>query len=180
MRLPRILFGGFARPAGVALSVFAAALLPVVSVSPAAALSCLPWGPADAYLHAAASESAYNLVAGELRFDESLLPQSHADNPNDTPPLTQIPAQLSGKMLEGKYFSGRVNVPAVLEVECLGPWCGGMKSGADYVFFAEQRGQDLVIRAGACGGFAFDDTPEVRRQVLDCHRGAACEPAMPR
>ncbi|WP_259994978.1 hypothetical protein [Leisingera sp. M523] len=146
----------------------------------AAALSCLPWGPADAYLQAAKSDSVYNIIAGELRFDESLLPQSHADNPNDTPPLTRIPAQLSGKMLDGKYFSGRVKVPAVLEVECLGPWCGGMASGTDQVFFAEQRGQDLVIRAGACGGFVFADTSEVRRQVLDCHRGKACEPAMPR
>ncbi|NSY39982.1 hypothetical protein [Leisingera sp. ANG59] len=131
-------------------------------------------------MHAANSESVYNVIAGELEFDESLLPQSHADNPNETPPLTRIPAQLFGKMLEGKYFSGRVNVPAVLEVECLGPWCGGMKSGADHVFFAEQRGQDLVVRASACGGFAFDDTSEVRRQVLDCHRGKACEPAKPR
>lgn len=151
-----------------------------MSASPAAALSCLPWGPADAYLHAAQSDSVYNVIAGELRFDESLLPQSHSDDPNDTPPLTRIPALLSGKMLEGKYFSGRVNVPAVLEVECLGPWCGGMMSGADYVLFAEQRGQELMVRAAACGGFVFADTPDVRRQVLECHRGGACEPAMPR
>ncbi|MFY0311465.1 hypothetical protein ACFMBG_16365 [Leisingera sp. D0M16] len=134
----------------------------------------------DAYLQAAKSDSVFNVIAGELRFDESLLPQSHSGNPNDSPPLTRIPAQLSGKMLEGKHFSGRVNVPAVLEVECLGPWCGGMKSGADHLFFAEQRGGELVIRAGACGGFVFDDTSEVRRQVLECHRGGACEPAVPR
>lgn len=150
------------------------------AAGPAAALSCLPWGPADAYLHAADSESVYNVIAGELRFDENLLPKSHSDNPNDTPPLTRIPAQLSGKMLEGKYFSSRVSTPAVLEVECLGPWCGGLKSGAGYVVFAEQREQELVVRANACGGFAFDDTSEVRRQVLDCHRGKACKPAMPR
>jgi len=156
------------------------ACLLAFAAKPAAALSCLPWGAADAYLQAAKSESVYNIIAGKLRFDESLLPQSHSDNPNDTPPLTRIPAQLSGKMLEGKHFSGRVNVPAVLEVECLGPWCGGMKSGADQLFFAEQRGNELVIRAAACGGFAFDDTSEVRRQVLECHRGGACEPAMPR
>lgn len=157
-----------------------AACLLSFAASPAAALSCLPWGPADAYLQAAKSDSVYNIIAGELRFDESLLPQSRADNPNDTPPLTRIPAQLSGKLLEGKYFSGRVNVPAVLEVECLGPWCGGMQSGADYVFFAEQRGQELVIQANACGGFVFADTSDTRRQVLDCHRGKACEPAKPR
>ncbi|WP_241477428.1 hypothetical protein [Leisingera sp. ANG-S5] len=147
---------------------------------PAFALSCLPWGPADAYLQAANSDSVYNVIAGELKFDESLLPQSHSDNPNNSPPLTRIPAQLSGKLLEGKYFSSRVTVPAMIEVECLGPWCGGLKSGADYVVFAEQRGQELVVRASACGGFAFDDTSKVRRQVLDCHRGKACEPAAPR
>ncbi|AHD01818.1 hypothetical protein METH_15005 [Leisingera methylohalidivorans DSM 14336] len=167
------------RSAGTGAALFAV-VSAVLSASPAAALSCLPWGPADAYLQAAKSESVYNIIAGELRFDESLLPRSHADNPNDMPPLTRIPAQLSGKMLDGRYFSSRVNVQAVLEVECLGPWCGGMAPGADQVFFAEQRGQELVIRAGACGGFVFADTSEVRRQVLDCHRGAACEPAMPR
>lgn len=183
MGLPGFLAGCFARPAGRAahgLGVLAAAFVSAMSASPAAALSCLPWGPADAYLHAAQSDSVYNVIAGELRFDESLLPQSHSDDPNDTPPLTRIPALLSGKMLEGKYFSGRVNVPAVLEVECLGPWCGGMMSGADYVLFAEQRGQELMVRAAACGGFVFADTPDVRRQVLECHRGGACEPAMPR
>ncbi|MBY6056054.1 hypothetical protein [Leisingera daeponensis] len=157
-----------------------AGCLLVAQAGAAAALSCLPWGPADAYLHAAGSERVYNVIAGELSFDESLLPQSHSESPGDTPPLTRIQAQLSGKMLEDRYFSGRVAVPAVLEVECLGPWCGGMKSGADYVFFAEQRGQELVVRANACGGFAFDDTSEVRRQVLECHRGKACVPAVPR
>ena len=151
-----------------------------LSASPAAALSCLPWGPADAYLQAAQSESVFNIVAGRLRFDKSLLPKSHAEDPNDTPPLTRIPAQLSGKMLEGKYFSKRINAPAVLEVECLGPWCGSMAPGEALLFFAEQRGSDLVIRAAACGGFAFADTSGVRRQVIDCHRGKACEPALPR
>ena len=151
-----------------------------ISANPAAALSCLPWGPGDAYLQAANSESVFNIIAGKLQFDESLLPQSHSDNPNDTPPLTRIPARLSGKMLEGKYFSKRVSVPALLEVECLGPWCGGMASGADLLFFAEQRGNELIVRASACGGFTFADTSEVRRQILDCHLGRACEPALPR
>lgn len=166
------------RPAGMSAALTACVLS--VAASPAAALSCLPWGPADAYLHAAGSEHVYNVIAGELRFDEALLPKSHAENPNDTPPLTRIPAQLSGKMLEGRYFSKRVKVPVVLEVECLGPWCGGMASGEDLLLFAEQRGNELVIRAGACGGFAFGDSSEARRQVIDCHRGKACEPAMPR
>lgn len=176
MRVLSGLLNVSARWAAALCALLAAVLLS----SPAAALSCLPWGPADAYLQAAKSESVYNIIAGELRFDESLLPKSHADDPNGTPPLTRIPAQLSGKMLEGKYFSRRVKVTAVLEVECLGPWCGGMASGEDLLFFAEQRGTELVIRAGACGGFAFADTSKVRRQVIDCHRGKACEPAMPR
>lgn len=152
----------------------------LVAAGPAAALSCLPWGAADAYLQAAKSESVYNVIAGELRFDETLLPQSHSDNPNETPPLTRIPAQLSGKMLEGNYFSRRINVPVVLEVECLGTWCGDVFRGEDYLLFAEQRGNELVVRANACSWMMFADTPEERREVLDCHRGKACEPAMPR
>ncbi len=172
------LIGSSARLAG--LRVLAAACGAVVAATPAAALSCLPWGPADAYLEAANSSSAYNVIAGELRFDETQLPRSHSENPEDMPELSRIPAQISGKLLDGKYFSQRVSVPAVLEVECAGPWCAGARSGVDYLLFAEQRGGELVVRLGVCGGFAFDDTPEVRRTVLQCHRGGSCAPLAPR
>jgi hypothetical protein len=183
MRLRQFLFGGFTRPVGraaPALGVLATAFISTLSASPALALSCLPSGPADAYLQAAESDSVYNVIAGSLRFDESLLPQSHSEDPADMPELSRIPAQLSGKMLEGRYFAVRVNVPVTLEVECAGPWCAGVKAGADYVVFAEQRGAELVVRFPACGGFVFDDSAQVRRQVLDCHRGKGCEPSMPR
>lgn len=178
MRMFRQVIGIFARPA--VPGALAAACGAVLAATPAAALSCLPWGAADAYLAAAGSSSVYNVIAGELRFDETLLPRSHSENPEDMPELSRIPAQLSGKLLEGKHFSRRVSVPAVLEVECLGPWCAGLQSGADYLLFAEQRGGELVVSIGACGGYAFGDSPEVRRTVLECHRGGSCEPLAPR
>lgn len=175
----RVFLRALARPVRMGTAALCGSLL-ALSAGPAAALSCMPWGPADAYLEAAGSDSVYNVIAGRLRFDETLLPRSHSENPNDTPPLTRIPAQLSGKMLAGKHFSQRVNVPVVLEVECLGPWCAGLASGQDYVVFAQQRGAELVVAVGACGGFAFDDSAQVRRQVLDCHRGKACNASAPR
>ena len=142
MTLPWFSYARFARTTVAVLRGVAATLVVAVSASPAAALSCLPWGPTDAYLEAAGSSHVYNVIAGELRFDETLLPRSHSENPNDMPPLSRIPAQLTGKLLEGKHFARRVSVPAVLEVECLGPWCAGVHSGADYVMFAEQRGEE--------------------------------------
>ncbi|MFW8633618.1 hypothetical protein [Cribrihabitans pelagius] len=166
-----------ARPAGRAL--LAAAVL-TLSASPALALSCVPWGVQDAYLEAAESEHVYNVIAGALAFDEEQLPRSHSDNPGSTPELTRVPAQLSGKMLAGGAFSEPVDVPVTLEVECLGPWCGGIVAGEDHIFFAEQRGDELVVRANACGGWSFADTPKARRQVLSCHGGGECVPKMPR
>lgn len=180
MKVLRSKFGSVTQSAAAVPAILATAFLSAVAASPAMALSCLPWGAADAYLHAAQSDSAYNIIAGELRFDESLLPQSHAEDPADMPPLSRIPAQLSGKLLEGKYFAGRVSVPVVLEVECAGPWCAGVKAGAGYVVLAEQRGAELVVQVGACGGFLFDDTSQIRREVLDCHRGKGCAPSAPR
>lgn len=173
-------FGCATQPTAAVLGVLAAAFLSAVTMSPAMALSCLPWGASDAYLHAAQSDSTYNIIAGELRFDESLLPQSHSEDPAEMPPLSRIPAQLSGKLLEGRYFAGRVDVPVVLEVECAGPWCAGVTAGAGYVVLAEQRGSELVVQVGACGGFLFDDTSQIRREVLDCHRGKGCAPSAPR
>ncbi|OED46449.1 hypothetical protein AB838_20845 [Rhodobacteraceae bacterium (ex Bugula neritina AB1)] len=164
----------------VAAAGAAAAGVLAVSAAPALALSCRPLEATDAYLAAAKSESVYNIIAGEVQFDKARLPVSHAEDPNDTPPLTRIPARLTGKMLDGRYFSQRVNVPVVLEVECLGPWCAGIEPGSDYMFFAQQQGGALVIRVNACPGFVFPDTPQVRKQVIDCHRGKACVPALSR
>ncbi|MFW8594176.1 hypothetical protein [Cribrihabitans neustonicus] len=152
----------------------------VLQAGPAFALSCMPWGVQDAYLEAAESERVYNVIAGALAFDEDALPRSHSDNPNDMPGLTRVPAQLSGKMLSGEDFSEAVDIPVTLEVECLGPWCGGIVPGEEHIFFAEQRGDELVVRANACGGLAFADTPKARRALLSCHSGGPCERKMPR
>ena len=148
-----------------------------LAAPPASALTCLPWAPANAYQEAAGAQDVFNVLAGTLQFDGSLLPQSHAEDPNDTPPLTKIPAQLTGHMLMQDGFTKPVEVAVELEVECLGPWCTSPPPGQNYLVFARQQGPRLIVRAGVCGGFLFDDIPEVRQEVLDCLQGKACVPA---
>ncbi|MGR3761658.1 hypothetical protein ACUXV3_16240 [Roseobacteraceae bacterium NS-SX3] len=142
--------------------------------TPAEALSCLPWGPADAYLQAAQSESVYYVLAGELRFDPDLLPKPAGDNPNEMPELTRVPAQLTGKMLGTQSFSQPVSVDVTLEIPCIGPWCGRAEPGADYILFAEQRGESLVVTADPCAPLLFPDIRRVRESVIECHRGGNC------
>ncbi|AUQ48742.1 hypothetical protein PhaeoP83_00427 [Phaeobacter inhibens] len=155
--------------------------LPVTVLSalagPASALSCLPWGPSDAYLEAAKSDKTYVVVEGVLSFDEGALPKAPQDNPNDAPPRSLIPAQLNGKLMTGQGFAKPVDLPITLEILCFGPWCAGAADGVDYLAFLEQRADDYVLRMDPCGGFGFGGTDgAAREEVLACHAGTSCTP----
>ena len=148
--------------------------------SSANALSCGPWGVADAYLKAASSNRSYAILQGRLTFDERRLPRAPASNPNAAPPVTQFRASFNGALLGARDFDRKVRGDMVIEVQCMGPWCGEAKSGVEYLIFAEQRGRDLIVRFDPCAQFAFaGNIHALRKQVLDCHRGMACVPLAP-
>ncbi|MDE4060848.1 MULTISPECIES: hypothetical protein [Phaeobacter] len=146
----------------------------------ASALSCVPWGVPEAYLAAANSNRSYAILQGRLSFDERRLPRPPAGNPNAAPPVTQFRGSFNGDLLGARDFDQAVRADVVIEVQCMGPWCGKAKSGVEYLIFAEQRGRDLIVRFDPCGSFAFGgDVHSFRKQVLDCHRGKACVPLAP-
>ena len=146
----------------------------------AQALSCAPWGVTDAYLKAASSNRSYAILQGRLSFDERRLPRAPASNPNAAPPVTQFRGSFNGALLGAQDFDRAVRADVVIEVQCMGPWCGRAKSGVEYLIFAEQRGRDLIVRFDPCGQFAFaGNIHALRKQVLDCHRGTACVPLAP-
>ncbi|MEL0439134.1 hypothetical protein [Phycobacter sp. K97] len=148
--------------------------------SSASALSCGPWGVPDAYLAASNSSRVYAILQGRLTFDERRLPRAPASNPNAAPPVTQFRASFNGELLGARDFDQAVKADVVVEVQCMGPWCGKAKSGVEYLIFAEQRGRDLIVRFDPCGQFAFaGNGHSLRKQVLDCHRGKACTPLSP-
>ncbi|MFV1496994.1 hypothetical protein VWZ88_09485 [Phaeobacter sp. JH20_36] len=155
--------------------------LPVALLSalagPASALSCLPWGPSDAYLEAVKSDKNYVVVEGKLSFDETALPKPPQDNPNDAPPRSLIPARINGKVMTPDGFSKDVDLDITLELLCFGPWCAGAADGVDYLAFLEQRAGDYVLRMDPCGGFGFGGTDgAAREEVLACHAGTSCTP----
>ncbi|ATF17233.1 hypothetical protein [Phaeobacter gallaeciensis] len=144
---------------------------------PVSALSCLPWGPSDAYLEAAKSDKSYVVVAGVLSFDEGALPKAPQDNPNDAPPRSLIPARIEGKLMTPNGFSKDVDLDITLEILCFGPWCAGAADGVDYLAFLEQRDGAYVLRMDPCGGFGFGGTDGAARdEVLACHAGKSCTP----
>ncbi len=147
----------------------------------AQALSCVPWGVSDAYLAAAQSNRSYAILQGRVSFDARRLPKAPSGNPNAAPPITQFRGSFDGALLGAHDFDRAVEADVVIEVQCLGPWCGKPKPGGEYLLFAEQRGRDLILRFDPCGRFAFSSDLQARRkELLDCHRGQSCVPLAPK
>lgn len=153
---------------GFILSVMLAVL-----ASPAVALSCLRPDVVRSYHQAAGAEEHYVVVHGELRFDQSRLPDAEL---NDSPPSTRIAAKLSGHALSNGTFSHPFDRSIKLDVLCFGPWCGVAKSGVDYLAFLEVREGGYILKINPCGGQAFaEPTPEMLRQVEQCNAGGPCK-----
>lgn len=161
-------------------SALTAVLLGLACTSQAQALSCLPMGPGDVYRIVKQSEDPFVIVEGRVSFDESLLPQYSQAKPEATKTPTLIPAQVSGLMLGERIFDQPVEGEITLEAHCLGPWCGSLKSGGRYLFFARNLDGRAVAYLEPCGGFFFDaEDGSAGDIVLQCHRGKACPSELP-
>lgn len=159
-----------------ALACLIAGFAPV----PALALSCLPYPIEAAWTDAAQSSQSYVVVHGTLRFDPAMLPRTDPANAAMTPPRTQIPAHLSGRLLGEGGFATPVDLDLTLVVLCYGPWCAGAADGADALAFLRETPAGYVLEVNPCGGFLFGaPTPEMTQRVADCFLGADCTPARP-
>ena len=144
---------------------------------PALALSCLPPDVARTYQQADEAEAAYVVVLGRLSFDESKLPVVDMARQQDTPPVTLIPARISGKALSRSGFVTEFDQEITLNARCFGPWCAGASSGTEYLAFLERTDGGYVLSLDPCGGFGFPQPQaEMVAQAVACFRGESCEP----
>lgn len=173
--LPTVHLGAIALPLKIMRWLGGAGLILSLFSTPVVALSCAPWDGAQAYAAAARSSLNYSVVVGRLQFDKDLLPLTEVDEYDPAPRSTEIPAKLSGKVLETRHFSRRINVDVTLSVDCIASWCGQVQPGVRYLIFVEQASFGLLVRATPCSEYIFPDGSSVRRQVLDCHRADTCQ-----
>ncbi len=145
---------------------------------PAAALSCLPHDVATTFKRVQASPDIYVGILGTLTFDESRLPVVDMQNQQDTPPVTRIPAQISGHTLSAEGFVTPFERNILLNVQCAGPWCAQPHSGIEYMGFMRSDGGRYSLSIGPCGGDAFGKpTRAMRETVRECFAGGECRPS---
>lgn len=150
------------------------ALLIVLLPVQVSALSCLPYGVTDAFRDAVQAKSNYVVVEGDLAFDPDRLPRADANV--NAPPLTRIPASITGQMIGPNGQSRTFSEKVLLEVRCFGPWCPAPRTG-DTLAFLKKKGRRYILETDACGGFLFRLGDDMIQIVRDCLDGRACEPS---
>ncbi|MFK7753226.1 MAG: hypothetical protein AB8B51_11830 [Sedimentitalea sp.] len=151
-------------------------LLTLICAQPVWALSCLHFGPRDAYIEARDAPERYVVVTGTLRFDEKKLPKADPTHQH-APRNTRIPARFAGKALARGGFTQPFAQNITLEVDCYGPWCASAQSGQTYLAFLAQSDNGYQLSVNPCGGFAFaKPVPKVLRQMRTCFNGGLCPP----
>ncbi|MEQ9259537.1 MAG: hypothetical protein RIG84_10590 [Roseovarius sp.] len=155
----------------------ALATLSSLAATPAVSLSCMRPDVARAFAQADAAEETYIVARATLSFDEALLPQTDWENQAATPPHTLIPARLEGQALTKEGFTTPFAQEITLDAQCFGPWCSGAESGTEFLVFLEKRAEGYLFPLDPCGTMAFPEpTAAQGARVLQCLRGAGCEP----
>ncbi|MCB1339707.1 MAG: hypothetical protein KDK24_01310 [Pseudooceanicola sp.] len=131
------------------------ALALILLAGPAQALSCLPVGPREGYDLAAKSDKSYVVVAGVAAFDSGLLPRNRYPTTENPPAHNEIPARIKGRSLDTNGFLNPFDEAVTLDALCLGPWCGEMAGGGDYLMFLERRGSGYALVLSPCGDTHF-------------------------
>lgn len=148
-----------------------AALL-ISSAAPALALSCLRPDVTRAFAQAQEAEENYIAVSGALVFDAGTLPKAAG---NDSPPVTRIPARMTGRALTKTGFDFDFDRDVTLEVLCFGPWCGGAGSDVSYLAFLRQEEAGYVVSADPCASLMFQEPPqEMLDRVAACFEAGRC------
>lgn len=148
----------------------------VLLATPSYALSCAPFGVAQAFEQADASADRHVIAVGKLTFDERRLPKTDWDNQASTPALTKIPAKITGRSLGKNGFVERYDTALSLEVRCYGPWCAGAKSGATYMAFINIDTKPASVQVSPCGaGLISNPTEAHKREVQACLNDGKCQ-----
>lgn len=139
------------------------------------ALSCLRPDPVETFQRLAAAEERYFVLYGTLDFDERLLPEPDLTNQDPNP--EPIPGFFRGKGLSGEGFNTDYIANVNLQIQCLGPWCGGAVSGLPAVWFVPFNDPPATLQAEPCGSMTFYEPTEAVIDMLEsCMAGGACTP----
>lgn len=143
---------------------------------PAHALSCMETTIEQQFNRAVDASERYSVVAGTLTFDSGKLPQTDWDNQTNTPPKTFIDARITGKALTKEGFTQAYSKNVTLEVQCAGPWCGGARSGIEYLAFINVDQSPPRITASACPGHIFAEPSAAQKgSVVACFQAGRCQ-----
>ena len=143
------------------------------SAAPALALSCLAPDPVRSFRTAQASEAPYIVVHGVFEFDEGALPRSHGTAAS--PEGAAITAQFAGQGLTRDGFTTDLSIPVTLNVQCLGPWCGGISPEIPHLAFLERRDGGYHLSVSACPQDAFaNPDPATLDAMTACLNGGEC------
>ncbi|SDY34747.1 hypothetical protein SAMN05444004_101202 [Jannaschia faecimaris] len=140
----------------------------------AAALSCTPASVAASFQAASAAEEEYVLAVGRVQVLPGQTLPEPAD-PNNRPGYS-VEAQFSGRLAAEDGFTQDAVFPVTVQVDCSGPWCGGVPIGR-VLAFIERRESENVLVSSPCPVFMLTATPEFLAQAETCLAGGPCEPA---
>ena len=145
-------------------------LAAIVSVSPAAALSCLRPDAVTLYEQARDSEDAYYIVRGELQITG---PVDEPDPETGEPGRTE--ARLLGTMLSGSGFAAPFDRPVTIVSTCAGPWCADPTGQKGLLITAIRIDEDgLTLEADPCSSNMVPFDHENAERLLACHRKDEC------
>lgn len=149
----------------------------LVLTTHASALSCQRPDAVRSYLRADADTAHWGAVIGRLDFDEGRLPRTNWDRQQDTPPRTEIRAQLVGQSLGPDGWVRPFQQNVTLRVQCFGPWCAAPQSGQRYLAFVKREDAQQVVIADPCGSWLFPaPSRQVRLRLHRCFNGGRCRP----
>lgn len=153
------------------------ALLLCFLSAPAWALSCARTGPADAFAQAQADKADWVVVYGRLTVDEARLPTMSGQGQSMAQKSYEVPAHIKGRALDKTGFGPVFERVITLRVTCTGPWCGGAKSGANYLAFLRKEGRRYVAPVDPCGTMFFGNPDKADlNAVKSCMRGRCPAP----
>lgn len=164
-------------------AIFAAPLVAAFLAVPSAgfALSCMPYNAIAAYNDAATSDDSYVVVHGKLTFDESKLPKVDWNRQDEVKPDNYLTGRIDGQSLTKAGFTAQFVRDIDINVQCYGPWCGGVVNGAEHLVYLKRAGGAYLLETNPCGGFAFGEPDrDTLQKVIGCMHGKRCDAELPR
>ncbi|WP_432448213.1 hypothetical protein [Aliiroseovarius marinus] len=156
------------------------ALLFFVLPTAVSALSCMPYNAVAGFKDAAKSPDDYVAVLGKLTFDERKLPKVDWERQQDVKPDNHLTGRIEGKSLTRSGFDADFARDIDINVQCFGPWCGGLAHGVEHLVFLKREDGRYLLETNPCGGFAFGEPDRATLQkVKGCMQGKRCDPDLP-